>query len=179
MSEKTSSFLQISAPPLAAGVEACVSWANDVGLLCIVTARHGSASELFRIRIVSATLAKLGMLKDKALRSEQAVKLRAQLTKTCCDLLSTEPPIGDAVAAVAWAYFQLVQLLYEQYYSEISEEIMQRWEVLSTSVVRLGYVKEQAQTTKLARRFQTEKKLHTVELTHVGALRSSSAADVH
>lgn len=171
--------LDVSAPPLAEGVEDCISWANDVGLHCIATARHGGPSKLLRVRVVSTTLAKLGMLKDKALRSEQAVKLRNQLDTIQCDLLSTEPPLGDAVAAVAWAYFQLVQLLYEQCHSEITEETLHRWEVLSSSIARLGYVKEQSHTLQLAQRFQTEKKVHSVELTHVGALCSSSAASIH
>lgn len=173
------SGLNVSLPPLAKGAEACVSWANDVGLICIAAAQHGRPAELPRVRVVSTTLAKLGMLKDKALRSEQAVKLRSQLDGVVCDLLSSNPPLGDAVAAVAWAYFQLVRLLHEQCHNEITEETLQRWEILSTSIARLGYVKEQSHTIQLARRFQAEEKMHTVELTHVDALRSSPAARVH
>lgn len=178
--ESGSFFSRLGAPPLSQGVEACVTWANDVGLVCIATASHGSPGELLRIRVVSTTLAKLGMLKEKALRSEQAVNLRNQMESRKYHLLSTSPPLGDAMAAVGWAYFQLVRLLYTQCQQEITEENLSRWEVLSTSVARLGYVKEQVQTAQLTRRLLVGKtNNHCVELQHVSALRPSPAARIH
>ncbi len=156
-----------------------MTWANDVGLVCIQAACQGSQSDLLRVRVVTSTLAKLGMLKDKALRSEQAVRLRNQVDGVTCDLASSHPPLGDAMAAVAWAYFQLVTLLYEQCQHEITEETLKRWEVLGTAIARLGYVKEQAHTAQLARRYQAKKNTsHSVELTHVRALHSPCTPDL-
>ena len=159
-------FARLLPPPVDEGVEACVAWLSDVGMLCMEAARDGA--ELVRVRVVVQSLTVLGVLKEKALRSEQAVRLRESSIQV---LLQQTPPLGDAMAAVGWAYFQMMQLLYAQCQEEMKKEAHARWAAMTSSAARLGYVKEQAQTRALVqhlRRLQAQ--AASVDLTDVRTL---------
>lgn len=128
-----------------AGVRDCLSWANDVAALTLAAAAH-PAADVERLKLVQDTVSKLGMLKDKAQRSVKVCKIRETFQGRMVDLLAEAPPVGDAVAAPAWAFLRLVGVLDEMCRAPFEQVAAARWKLTAQLAARLGYVADKHET---------------------------------
>lgn len=151
-------FQDLKSPPLAQGVDACLSWANEVGLRVYLLVASEKEAELKRAKLLIRMVSRIGMLRSKAFRSEQAVLVRKEQEQHPIDLLSDAPPLRDPLATTAWAYFALVKLLFEACQNTITPTQFSFWEARSQVLVRLGYVKEVAETEALLQRLEEKQK---------------------
>ena len=93
-------------PPLGAGVAACEAW---IAALAAQAAASEVDDELGRALRKAVQTA--GKLKDKAARSEKAVKLLALREGRTLDTTAEQPP-NDVVALPAWAFARACTVAY-------------------------------------------------------------------
>lgn len=105
------SFLALAAPPLAQGVIAVSDWTvTQVLPRCVGLSEHGR--DLTRVRTVQILCGKLGKIREKTVRAEQALAVREDRQGVSVDMLAESPPFGDPIAILPWAFMRLARAIH-------------------------------------------------------------------
>lgn len=86
-------------------------WASSQVLpLCILLA--DASQDLTRVRVVQALCAKLGKMRDKSLRAEQACAVRLDRKGVAADVLANVAPLGDPIGVLVWSFLRLARAIH-------------------------------------------------------------------
>ena len=124
-------------PRTCEGVIAVAEWAVTAVLpTCVALARSGM--DLDRVSVVQKSAAKLGKMRDKALRCEQALLVREDRRGTAVDVLAPEPPVHDPIATLAWAYMALAKAIYDM--TRDAHFRAKKYTIMTDACAAVGYV---------------------------------------
>ena len=133
----TGLYSAITDPPVREGVIAVAEWAVTAVLpTCVALARSGM--DLDRVSVVQKSAAKLGKMRDKALRCEQALLVREDRRGTAVDVLAPEPPVHDPIATLAWAYMALAKAIYDM--TRDAHFRAKKYTIMTDACAAVGYV---------------------------------------
>jgi hypothetical protein len=150
--EVPQALARVGPPPCADGIEPCLEWANDVALAATAAALDADA-EPARVRLVVELCGGIGQLRDKALQSETAIKVRRDREGTDTDLTTDAAPLGDALATPAWCFLRLCRAAHEAATTpELSDYRRKQLQLLGSALCVAGYLREKHQTQALVDR---------------------------
>ena len=99
-------------PPLSEGVVAVSVWVSTRVLpVAVQYAERGA--DITRARTITAMCSRLGKMRDKSTRCEQALTVREDRQGQAVNVLSPDPPVGDPIACLPWAYFRLASSIHD------------------------------------------------------------------
>lgn len=102
-------FVGVTPPPVADGVNRVSSWAAQV---LGVAVGHLATTIDAKAVLVAKALKSLGKMQGKAVKSENALKLRQLRQGVSYDLTATERP-SDDLATHAWSFCRLAGVIYD------------------------------------------------------------------
>lgn len=102
-------FVGVTPPPVAEGVNRVSSWAAQV--LGVAVAHLATTIDAKAV-LVAKALKTLGKMQGKAVKSENALKLRHLRQGVSYDLTATERP-SDDLASHAWSFCRLAGVIYD------------------------------------------------------------------